>query len=1378
MTVKTAGLHKEQIIPPNLRSYLYSLCLFLCLLLHSTSFSQSKSLLFDRLTVENGLSNPSVLQLMQDDKGFIWMFTPTGVVKYDGYQAKHYRPYLSKDHPYRPRIFGLLYQDSQGTIWLGITQIHRANLFRYDPVIDDFVPFLYDPADEQNPIEDGVMSLGEDIYGNLLVGTSGIGLFVLDKSDLESGKIIAHHKPARGQGQGFPSGDVFTPILMDKEGNNWMPTYDGFSKYNPRKGTFRNFSIPILSGGQAVDCREILLEDEKTLWVGTRGAGLWKFDVEEERFMKNFAFDPSNPHSLPFNQVYNIERGNNGQLWISGSRTGENRSILSLFDPISEKFTVIKDRANADARLPFTNIRDILADRSGNIWLATWQTGVFRHNSNKDVFEVQAWPEAVQKRTDEAFINSFIEDQDHNIWIGTEDGLWKWDQETGNIQQYRAFHSKEIEKNSAVGNMEFLRDDELILSYGNQLYTFDLLSKQFTKRTEILKQQSEFFKQSDGTLWAFHVDGICRVSHSQGFALNCRPNLLSRGIVSAIAEESPSDLWIGMNHSGLQHYNPKTDSLEEYISHYGIHDIEIDQSEQLWLITHSSGLKIMNREARQLIDLPPEENDRIGQPEEMVMTANGQFWITSSRGIVQFDPKTRKVLRRFAPSNWQVPSQVWHRNAHRSPFINGTGKLFFSSSTGILHFHPDSIQIDSVPPQIAFTDFYLSDERLRPGIDSLLSIDISYADTIVLGYQQNDFTIHFAALHYKAPTENLYQYRLDNHDPPGKWQPASTQRYAPFPNMRPGHYRFRVRAANSDGIWTQNEAQEAQLFIIIKPAWYANPWAYAVYLVLLIAGLILGYRLLIRRRLQMEETNRLRELEAVKSGLYTNITHEFRTPLTLILGQVQQIREDWEEVPKDLLDSISRNGKQLLRLVNQLLGITTIEAGNLNLRPVQSEIIGFIKHCVEAFAVIAKEKQIQLSFNSSVLELQMDFDPAYLKQVLDNLLSNAVKFTPEKGGIDCLIGRKNDLLILEVKDTGIGIRPEDLPHIFDRFYRSKQEQPNSRIKAGEGAGIGLAFTKELVELMNGQISVQSSSGQGASFRIELPITTTAAIQRLEFSPFLTAETTQNGHGEEKIISPKRFETTEIPLILIVEDHTEVRNYLRSCLDTKYQVKEAPDGQAGYELAQKLTPDLIISDVMMPKMDGFELCDALKNATSTSHIPVILLTAKADALSRLKGLKKGADAYLAKPFLKEELLIEVQKSINLREKLRFYYQSLTSHTPLTNLPVPEPEEASFVKTVRQIIEAHLDNEQLSVESLAVNLDLSRSQVTRKVKSLTGMTTVQFIQDIRLANARTLLQDDSTSVAEIAYQVGFSDPRYFSKSFKSKFGYSPTDFRKKI
>lgn len=1377
MMVKTAGFNKKQTTALHFGSYLYSFILFLCLFSSAPSFSQSKSLLFDRLTVENGLRNPSVLQLMQDDKGFIWMVTPTGIVRYDGYESKYYRPYLNEHHPYRPRMLAVLFQDRDGIIWLGLTEIHRANLFRYDPMIDDFVPFLYDPAGEKNPIEDGIMSFGEDIYGNLLVGTSGVGLYILDKSDLEAGKIIVHHKPEPDLDQGFPSSDVFHPILMDKMGNNWMPTYDGISKYQPKEGIFSNFKIPNPSGGQSVDCREILFGDEKTLWVGTHGAGLWKFDVEEERFVKNFLHAPKDPLSLPGNEVYNIEAGPRGQLWISVSASNDNSSKLALFNPITEEFKRIHDRANANSVNPFAIIMDIMADRSGNIWLATWQTGIFRHNSNKDAFLIQRWPVLMERGTEENFINSFVEGPQNNIWIGGTDGLWKWDRLGSSLQHFKAKPTQYSRTDVIGAQMVALGEKRIVFSYGKELHTFDLSSKQFTKLADPVRVEPQVYRQSDGTVWAFNEDGICRISPTkQEVELVCDSDLITSGIVVSFAEESPNDLWIGMGDSGLLHFDPSTKKVKRFLDYYGIHDIVFDQTGQFWVITHSSGLKIFDRETEKLIDLAPAENERIGQPEEMVLLPNGQLWITTSKGIVQFDPATRKVLRRFAPNNWQLPSQFWRWNSHTPPLLSSSGELFFSSPNGVLYFHPDSIQIDSMPPQIVLTDFYLANSRLKPGIDSILSIDISYADTIVLGYQQNDFTIHFAALHYKAPAENLYRFRLDNFNPPGEWSPATTQRFAPYPNMRPGHYRFRVQAANSGGVWTQDESQETQLTIIIRHAWYNNAWAYVVYLFLLISGIIFGYRLLIRRQLQRAETERLRELEAVKSGLYTNITHEFRTPLTLILGQVQQIREGWEVVPRNLLDSISRNGNQLLRLVNQLLGIATIETGNLELQPVRSEIVSFFERNVTSFAAMAKLQELHLAFRSDPKELFMDFDPSYVKQIIDNLLSNAIKFTSAGGHIICTLAKTENQVIFEVEDTGIGIDSEDLPHIFDRFYRSKKQHPNSRIKSGEGAGIGLAFSKELVELMKGEIRVQSTPGQGTRFSIYLPITHSAPFQKeLVNEKMSTIEFNLNNDDRQPHSSSDHQTSPEAPILLIVEDHADVRSYLRTCLESNYQVLEAVDGQVGHQLAQQVIPDLVISDVMMPKMDGYELCHSLKSTQSTSHIPIILLTAKADAQSRLTGLEKGADAYLAKPFLKQELLIRVEKLLELRAQLQFFYQSLSAESLIEALPVPEPEEAEFVNQVKNLVLQQLDQGQFGVQKLADDLFLSRSQLNRKMQALMGIPAVELIRDLRLTKAIELLRKEELTITEIAYKTGFSDPRYFSRVFKQVHGITPSQFR---
>lgn len=534
-----------------------------------------------------------------------------------------------------------------------------------------------------------------------------------------------------------------------------------------------------------------------------------------------------------------------------------------------------------------------------------------------------------------------------------------------------------------------------------------------------------------------------------------------------------------------------------------------------------------------------------------------------------------------------------------------------------------------------------------------------------------------------------------------------------------------------------------------------------------------------------ERTEYLRELDELKSRFFTNISHEFRTPLTVILGMVEHIEEKPERWLSEGINIIRRNSGNLLRLINQILDLRKLESGKLELDLVQADIVEYLHYLIESFQGYTQGKNIDLNFLSENEQLIMDFDPDKLLQIISNLLSNAIKFTPEGGEISVQVtvgsqqltvdnfqstkdlGAENCLL-LTVKDTGVGIPREKLSNIFDRFY----QVDDSSTRKEEGTGIGLSLVKELIKLMDGSIEVESTIGKGTTFKILLPIRQDKEVRSEELGVKKEAPV-PNANSVLPPDSPVLDPNSTLPTLLIIEDNADVVKYLSAALEDKYQLIVARDGEAGIEIALEKIPDIIISDVMMPKKDGYEVCKTLKEDERTSHIPIVMLTAKADDLSRLEGLRRGAEAYLTKPFKKEELFIRIEKLLELRKALQLRYQSLEQLVASEDVAIKQEDE--FILKVRQLFDEHLDDERYGTSELCRDLGMSRTQVHRKIKALTNRSTSRFLRFIRLSKAREMLLNSTLNVAEIAYTVGFSDPNYFSRTFAEEYGEPPTAFR---
>jgi len=529
-------------------------------------------------------------------------------------------------------------------------------------------------------------------------------------------------------------------------------------------------------------------------------------------------------------------------------------------------------------------------------------------------------------------------------------------------------------------------------------------------------------------------------------------------------------------------------------------------------------------------------------------------------------------------------------------------------------------------------------------------------------------------------------------------------------------------------------------------------------------------------KLKRQEKQRMAELDEFKTKFYTHITHEFRTPLTVISGMVDQVKNNPEKWFNEGLKMIKRNNLKLLNLTNQMLELSKLEAKVLPVNMVQDDLAVYLKYLVESFDSFAKSRDINLNFSVLPKKIRMDFDPEKIQNILSNLISNAIKFTPAAGHVDVTVfeelKKRESQLILSIKDTGSGIPAKDLPHVFDRYYQANQSENQFE----EGTGLGLALTRELVKLLKGDISVESEPGKGATFRVALPITHLAPVGKISISKEI--QLSEMYSDETEPILPSETDSAQDKLVLLlVEDNKDVLKYLHSILSDQYKIEIAENGQEGFEKATEIIPDLVISDVMMPVLDGFEFCKKLKSDIRTSHIPVVMLTARADADSKLEGLNVGADVYLAKPFDKKELLLRVQKLIELRKALQERYKSLV---PLrssfeTSDATTFKREDNFIQKVRTALEERLSDGDFDISKLCQSLTMSRSQLYRKFNALTNTTVNQFIFNIRLHKAKELLLTTEFNITEIAFETGFKSVSHFSRAFSEEFGMSPSKAR---
>ncbi|NQV15556.1 response regulator, partial [bacterium] len=696
---------------------------------------------------------------------------------------------------------------------------------------------------------------------------------------------------------------------------------------------------------------------------------------------------------------------------------------------------------------------------------------------------------------------------------------------------------------------------------------------------------------------------------------------------------------------------------------------------------------------------------------------------------------------------------------------------------GISSFYPEQIQDNPIIPNIILTSFKKFNEEVQ------LDTAISYKSQITLSPNENVFSFEFTALNFINAEENKFAYKMDGFNKDWITTDASN-RIASYTNLDPGDYTFRVKGSNNDGVWNETGTS---IKITILPPWWRTVWAYGVYI------LALGFafyryrnfelnRAKLNQKYEMEhfEATKLKEMDQVKSRFFANISHEFRTPLTLILGPLGKMLgklkgSEWDQD----LNLMQRQAKQLLDLVTQLLDLSKLEAGKMKILVSQRNIVPLLKGLTQSFASLADRDNKTLSFITELEDIQVHVDRDAMTKIINNLLSNAFKFTESGAAIQVDVQNLqpakpdgNGHLSITIRDDGIGIPEERLNQIFDRFY----QVDNSETREREGTGIGLALTRELVELHHGSIEVSSAESTGTTFTITLPLGADH-LKPEEVSD--SAEDLADEALEDQLVdetdvtsSSQTVVDESQPILLIVEDNPDVRNYIKSDLNDHYNCHEAVDGEAGLEQALDLIPDLIISDVMMPKMDGVEFCRRIKTEERTSHIPVILLTAKADLESKLEGLETGADDYLTKPFEVEELQVRIKNLIEQRELLRERFKQDLSLVP-ADLNLPSMDE-QFLEKAIGIISDHFSDQKFNVDVFSRKIFMSRQHLHRKLKSITGRTAVEFIRFIRLKSAALLLRKEQGTISEIAYEVGFSSLPHFSRAFHDEFGCSPSAY----
>ena len=1344
----------------------------LCCAVNAHLLAQPENLRFERLTIEDGLSNNFVAKILQDRRGYMWFGTANGLNKFDGYTFTTYKrePWDSTSLPNSG--IGQILVDHEGTLWIGY---NGNGICKFDYDTETFTCY-------KNTIKQfaGAISLNEDQEGSLWIG-SNEGLYRFDKS---TGTFSSENFAPLLVSEADSSlvSNVINAIYKDKKGTLWLGSHYGLhqmhlqpaGKDQPSQVSFTHYRHDpahpnSLSDNVVID----ILEDHKgVLWVSTEN-GLNAFNPATAAF-SHYYYSPIKVMNLGGDLAEDLQ----GHLWLATDsglvRLNKERTEIVEFKHIPEDpFSIAND-----------HIISMLADRSGTIWVGTLSQGINKANIYQKPFQHYQHHPFLPHSLSVNQVLSITEDKTGTVWIGTYGGgLNRFDRQTQTFTHYR--HDPEDPRSLGDDNVSNILEDRqgnlwIATTDGNKPFsrldpgtgTFESYSEGVYEK---LGEHGIFtiYEDKEGVLWLGTMEGVKSLDRKTGKITHFThdpPDGLSAPWVKTIIEDHQGNLWMGTD-KGLNKLDRKTGRFTQYkhdsnddqsITSDEIKCIFQDSQKNLWIGTKGIGLCRFDYATESFEDF----TQKRGLPDYTVYSIlednSGNLWLGTDKGLSCFAP-TRQSFTNYNASDGLQSNQFaisYEIGAHAK---GRDGTLYFGGINGFNAFDPAKIQPNPYVPPVVITQFKLFD-KLVPGNHE--------AKTMSFSHRENFFSFEFAALNFMNAEKNQYSYRLQNFD--YDWIDSGTRRYASYTNLDPGRYVFQVKGSNNDGLWNE---QGASMTIIIHPPWWDTWWAYTLYGLLALGTLWTIRYYEIKRVKLRQRTAYLTELDNTKTRFFANISHEFRTPLTLILGPLKDMYEGtFRGDRKAVFGVMIRNGQRLLNLINQLLDISKLEAGKMQLQVMETDLVILLRHIASAYESLAIDKKIKYFFYPEMQELMVYADPEKIEKIVHNLLSNAFKFTPARGEVILYLKtQENRWALISVKDTGSGIPTEKLDKVFDRFY----QVDSSQTRTHEGSGLGMALAKELAELHHGHITVESKEGKGTTFTVWLP------LGKAHLRPQEIKDTVEVEHPKRVPVDQlKAIEVVEEedkatlvaennnPLILVVEDNADMRHYIRSILENHYQVREAENGKEGILRAQEWMPDLIISDVMMPEMDGFRLCERIKIHELTSHIPVILLTAKADRQSKLTGLETGADDYLAKPFDAQELQLIVRNRIEERRKMRERFGKEIILEP-NQISITSLDE-KFLRKVLDIIEEHMADEDFTIEDLSKEAGYSQVQFYRKLKALSDQSPSQFLRTIRLKRAAAMLQQKSDTISQIAYGVGFNNLSYFNKCFKEQFGMTPGQY----
>ncbi|GJM32830.1 MAG: hybrid sensor histidine kinase/response regulator [Saprospiraceae bacterium] len=1414
-----------------------------------SSLAQEAPFNFDKFPSDIPLSHSAITTVLQDHQGFLWLGTWSGLLKYDGYNVKQYKQEPGNVNGLESNKITTLFEDSQKQLWVGT---RNSGMYLYDRDLDQFIQFKRKSDDMNSLSNNNVWAIFEDKYGYFWVGTEN-GLNLLNPEQQQFVHFTHQQTDIRSLSHNF----VYS-ICQASDESLWIGTEDGlnrlvrkangepdyFVRYNLNPASNAELPAPFSPHNYIYKVKAVA-DSPQSLWIGTKG-GLKKLKFSNENFRKIdlqfFRHNLEDTNSLSHNFVVDMWEGKHNNLWVATFNG------LNLLDKRTDRFRRFIADSNQSKQLSNNNIKALFCDRSENLWIGT-EGGLHKLNlSAKPFFTIQ--PEGIGSSGNHV-ITTIINSTDNNgLWMGTRGGglhylaIQKQNISSGKPRQFTLMVQNESETAGFISDIFLDQDGWLwITTLGAGLIKIkesDVLNGdtqikdlfQYTTGNDLESLSEEHLMavtgSSSGDIWIGSWDiGLVRYdakrqeffkyTATSDFSVNFEAYPMVH--LLEVVENGQTILWVGTRGGGLLKlkFNREKNLIElldQYlyqpdqagsISNNFINCLFFDSHNRFWVGTEN-GLNIFHPKTNTFSHFLAKDglaNDII---QSILEDRQGRLWVSTQRGIscLQSDLSlSNPEIKNFDASDGLQDNFFYDDAVCATPL----GQLAFGGVNGLSLFFPEDIHPDTIPPKVAITDFRLFNNSIPIGeLEDgrvILKKHIGETEYLELSHRDNVISFEFVGIQFGKPQKIQYAHKLDGFDE--KWVLTdANQRIAHYTNLPYANFTFLVKAANSDGYWSEPIALKLR---VLPPFWLTGR-AYFLYAIL---GLALLYGILkiakmraeFNHSLQLEriEREKLEEVNQMKLTFFTNISHELRTPLTLIISPLEQFIKE-QKTDKKLHQAYTRmhyNANRLLTMINQLLDIRKSEAGLMKLKVAEGNFIKFTNDIVLSFKGLAKHRQIKLKFFQDLDFIGLWYDRDQMEKVLFNLLSNALKFTNGGDAIEVRIRlaktadypvlkpstiqhpHNDQFCLITISDTGCGIPTDQLAYIFDRFYQV-EKSPESARKGG--TGIGLALCKSIIEAHHGQIWAESTEDQGATFHCALLLGDKHFKEEEKIAGFKNSEYIGNYVLSDHL--EKGLQVSDAPLsitnngassdrkhaLLIVEDNADIRAYLRENLEENYLIEEAENGVIGLEKALANPPDLILADIAMPHMDGIEMCTKIKSDITTSHVPVILLTARTSLIFKIDGLETGADDYITKPFNMRLLSARIKNLIASRQKLREKFSKNFDFSP-SDLVISSLDE-QFLSQIKLVVEKHIDDSNFSVEQLAAALIMSRMQLYRKLKALTGKSPNKIIRNIRLKRAAQLLDSKQYNVSEVTYMVGYNDLKSFREQFKKEYGVSPSEY----